>query len=170
MGGGDKGISSFSQFSPQLYVYNLLFNTNGKQCLILAFVTECLFMTTFLVGISKGEGPKILRPPRRPRKPKTLNNPEDSTYYSLLHVSGSLSLSGGSHSIPLTTSVETDHTSPVKREGFAKEMPLGFCLPAPPLADSLGTWLSANPSSSGSTPLPQSCNPCAFPQFSLLVL
>ncbi|KAI4538021.1 hypothetical protein MG293_011424 [Ovis ammon polii] len=36
-------------------------------------------------GISKGEEPKILRPPRRPRKPKTLNNSEDSTYYSLLH-------------------------------------------------------------------------------------
>ena len=44
-------------------------------------------MITFLVGISKGEEPKILRPPRRPRKPKTLNNSEDSTYYSLLHVS-----------------------------------------------------------------------------------
>uniref|UniRef100_A0A8C3EKV5 non-specific serine/threonine protein kinase n=1 Tax=Corvus moneduloides TaxID=1196302 RepID=A0A8C3EKV5_CORMO len=27
------------------------------------------------------------RPPRRPRKPKTLNNPEDSTYYTLIHVS-----------------------------------------------------------------------------------
>uniref|UniRef100_A0A8D1R6U1 non-specific serine/threonine protein kinase n=1 Tax=Sus scrofa TaxID=9823 RepID=A0A8D1R6U1_PIG len=40
-----------------------------------------------LSGISKGEEPKILRPPRRPRKPKTLNNPEDSTYYSLLHKS-----------------------------------------------------------------------------------
>ncbi|XP_007934606.1 myosin-IIIa [Orycteropus afer afer] len=38
-------------------------------------------------GISKGEEPKILRPPRRPRKPKTLNNPEDSTYYYLLHKS-----------------------------------------------------------------------------------
>ncbi|PNJ24511.1 MYO3A isoform 4 [Pongo abelii] len=38
-----------------------------------------------LSGISKGEEPKILRPPRRPRKPKTLNNPEDSTYYYLLH-------------------------------------------------------------------------------------
>ncbi|KAB0381690.1 hypothetical protein FD755_003607 [Muntiacus reevesi] len=40
-----------------------------------------------LSGISKGEEPKILRPPRRPRKPKTLNNSEDSTYYSLLHKS-----------------------------------------------------------------------------------
>nr|XP_045255643.1 myosin-IIIa isoform X1 [Macaca fascicularis]XP_045255644.1 myosin-IIIa isoform X1 [Macaca fascicularis] len=40
-----------------------------------------------LSGISKGEEPKILRPPRRPRKPKTLNNPEDSTYYYLLHKS-----------------------------------------------------------------------------------
>ncbi|XP_011911464.1 PREDICTED: myosin-IIIa [Cercocebus atys] len=39
------------------------------------------------VCISKGEEPKILRPPRRPRKPKTLNNPEDSTYYYLLHKS-----------------------------------------------------------------------------------
>lgn len=29
----------------------------------------------------------IQRPPRRPRKPKTLNNPEDSTYYTLIHVS-----------------------------------------------------------------------------------
>ncbi|XP_075409531.1 myosin-IIIa [Tenrec ecaudatus] len=37
--------------------------------------------------ISTGEEPKILRPPRRPRKPKTLNNPEDSTYYYLLHKS-----------------------------------------------------------------------------------
>lgn len=27
------------------------------------------------------------RSPRRPQKPKTLNNPEDSTYYSLIHVS-----------------------------------------------------------------------------------
>ncbi|ELK16988.1 Myosin IIIA [Pteropus alecto] len=40
-----------------------------------------------LSGISKGEEPKILRPPRRPRKPKTLNNPEDCTYYYLLHKS-----------------------------------------------------------------------------------
>ncbi|CAO2594794.1 Myo3a [Lemmus lemmus] len=39
-----------------------------------------------LSGVSKEE-PKILRPPRRPRKPKTLNNPEDSTYYYLLHKS-----------------------------------------------------------------------------------
>ncbi|XP_052012908.1 myosin-IIIa [Apodemus sylvaticus] len=38
-------------------------------------------------GVSKGEELKILRPPRRPRKPKTLNNPEDSTYYYLLHKS-----------------------------------------------------------------------------------
>uniref|UniRef100_A0A8C5IZE0 non-specific serine/threonine protein kinase n=1 Tax=Junco hyemalis TaxID=40217 RepID=A0A8C5IZE0_JUNHY len=29
------------------------------------------------------------RPPRRPRKPKTLNNPEDSTYYTLIHVNNS---------------------------------------------------------------------------------
>ncbi|XP_010135495.1 PREDICTED: myosin-IIIa, partial [Buceros rhinoceros silvestris] len=29
----------------------------------------------------------IQRPPRRPRKPKTLNNPEDSTYYTLIHKS-----------------------------------------------------------------------------------
>ncbi|XP_053916080.1 myosin-IIIa isoform X2 [Cuculus canorus] len=27
------------------------------------------------------------RPPRRPRKPKTLNNPEDSSYYTLIHKS-----------------------------------------------------------------------------------
>ncbi|XP_017203117.3 myosin-IIIa isoform X2 [Oryctolagus cuniculus] len=40
-----------------------------------------------LSGISKGEEPRLLRPPRRPRKPKTLNNPEDSTYYYLLHKS-----------------------------------------------------------------------------------
>ncbi|XP_055464565.1 myosin-IIIa [Psammomys obesus] len=46
-----------------------------------------VFMITFLTGVSKGEEPKILRPPRRPRKPKTLNNPEDSTYYYLLHKS-----------------------------------------------------------------------------------
>ncbi|XP_044534866.1 myosin-IIIa-like [Gracilinanus agilis] len=37
-------------------------------------------------GVSKEE-PKILRPPRRPSKPKTLNNPEDSTYYYLLNKS-----------------------------------------------------------------------------------
>ncbi|XP_059516951.1 myosin-IIIa [Myotis daubentonii] len=41
----------------------------------------------YLSGVSKGEEPKILRPPRRPRKPKTLNNPEDCTYYYLLHKS-----------------------------------------------------------------------------------
>uniref|UniRef100_A0A8C2Y6D8 non-specific serine/threonine protein kinase n=1 Tax=Coturnix japonica TaxID=93934 RepID=A0A8C2Y6D8_COTJA len=29
----------------------------------------------------------LQRPPRRPRKPKTLNNPEDSTYYTLIHKS-----------------------------------------------------------------------------------
>ncbi|KAG8504710.1 Myosin-IIIa [Galemys pyrenaicus] len=39
-----------------------------------------------LSAVSKEE-PKILRLPRRPRKPKTLNNPEDSTYYYLLHKS-----------------------------------------------------------------------------------
>lgn len=69
---------------------------------MVVFVIEYLFMITFLVGISKGEEPKILRPPRRPRKPKTLNNPEDCTYYYLLHVSGSLLLSDGSHSIHKT--------------------------------------------------------------------
>ncbi|KAM9672387.1 LOW QUALITY PROTEIN: myosin-IIIa [Trichechus inunguis] len=40
-----------------------------------------------LSGTSKGEESKILRPPRRPWKPKTLNNPEDSIYYYLLHKS-----------------------------------------------------------------------------------
>ncbi|XP_048223562.1 myosin-IIIa [Perognathus longimembris pacificus] len=40
-----------------------------------------------LSDISKGKEPKLLRPPRRPRKPKTLNNAEDSTYYYLLHKS-----------------------------------------------------------------------------------
>ncbi|XP_053428738.1 myosin-IIIa [Nycticebus coucang] len=39
-----------------------------------------------LSGNPKEES-KMLRPPRRPRKPKTLNNPEDSTYYYLLHKS-----------------------------------------------------------------------------------
>ncbi|XP_065587651.1 myosin-IIIa isoform X2 [Cyrtonyx montezumae] len=29
----------------------------------------------------------LQRPPRRPRKPKTLNNPDDSTYYTLIHKS-----------------------------------------------------------------------------------
>uniref|UniRef100_A0A670J9N1 non-specific serine/threonine protein kinase n=1 Tax=Podarcis muralis TaxID=64176 RepID=A0A670J9N1_PODMU len=29
----------------------------------------------------------VQRSPRRPQKPKTLNNPEDSTYYTLIHVS-----------------------------------------------------------------------------------
>uniref|UniRef100_A0A803Y104 non-specific serine/threonine protein kinase n=1 Tax=Meleagris gallopavo TaxID=9103 RepID=A0A803Y104_MELGA len=38
--------------------------------------------------VSKVEDTRPLqRPPRRPRKPKTLNNPEDSTYYTLIHVS-----------------------------------------------------------------------------------
>ncbi|XP_020139679.2 myosin-IIIa isoform X2 [Microcebus murinus] len=41
----------------------------------------------YLSGNPKGEESKMLRPPRRPRKPKTLNNPEDSTYYYLLHKS-----------------------------------------------------------------------------------
>ncbi|KAJ7322235.1 hypothetical protein JRQ81_018522 [Phrynocephalus forsythii] len=37
---------------------------------------------------SKTEGSHpIQRSPRRPQKPKTLNNPEDSTYYSLIHKS-----------------------------------------------------------------------------------
>ncbi|XP_012510311.1 PREDICTED: myosin-IIIa [Propithecus coquereli] len=40
----------------------------------------------YLSGNPKGEESKMLRPPRRPRKPKTLNNPEDSTYYYLLHI------------------------------------------------------------------------------------
>ncbi|KAM5282412.1 myosin-IIIa isoform 2-T2 [Hipposideros larvatus] len=48
-----------------------------------------------LSGIPKGEEPKILRPPRRPRKPKTLNNPEDCTYYYLLHVLGGGEPGGG---------------------------------------------------------------------------
>ncbi|NXI83001.1 MYO3A protein, partial [Rhipidura dahli] len=33
------------------------------------------------------ESRPMQRPPRRPRKPKTLNNPEDSTYYTLIHKS-----------------------------------------------------------------------------------
>uniref|UniRef100_A0A2K6KBY3 non-specific serine/threonine protein kinase n=1 Tax=Rhinopithecus bieti TaxID=61621 RepID=A0A2K6KBY3_RHIBE len=41
-----------------------------------------------LSGKNQGLEPRISRPtPRRPRKPKTLNNPEDSTYYYLLHKS-----------------------------------------------------------------------------------
>ncbi|KFP83858.1 Myosin-IIIa, partial [Acanthisitta chloris] len=37
---------------------------------------------------AKVEDPRPMqRPPRRPRKPKTLNNPEDSTYYTLIHKS-----------------------------------------------------------------------------------
>ncbi|NXL63235.1 MYO3A protein, partial [Chordeiles acutipennis] len=37
---------------------------------------------------AKGEDScPMQRPPRRPRKPKTLNNPEDSTYYTLIHKS-----------------------------------------------------------------------------------
>ncbi|KAI5932823.1 Myosin-IIIa [Manis javanica] len=40
-----------------------------------------------LSGISNGEEPKILRSPKRPQKSKTLNSPEDSTYYCLLHKS-----------------------------------------------------------------------------------
>ncbi|XP_066055314.1 myosin-IIIa [Chamaea fasciata] len=38
--------------------------------------------------VAKGEDSRPMqRPPRRPRKPKTLNNPEDSTYYTLIHKS-----------------------------------------------------------------------------------
>ncbi|XP_033367333.1 myosin-IIIa isoform X1 [Parus major] len=38
--------------------------------------------------VAKVEDPRPMqRPPRRPRKPKTLNNPEDSTYYTLIHKS-----------------------------------------------------------------------------------
>ncbi|XP_038190783.1 myosin-IIIa [Arvicola amphibius] len=47
---------------------------------------RCVSTHRYHSGVSKEE-PKILRPPRRPRKPKTLNNPEDSTYYYLLHKS-----------------------------------------------------------------------------------
>ncbi|KAL6093327.1 hypothetical protein STEG23_036207, partial [Scotinomys teguina] len=47
---------------------------------------RCVSTHQYPSGVSKG-GAKILRPPRRPRKPKTLNNPEDSTYYYLLHKS-----------------------------------------------------------------------------------
>lgn len=31
---------------------------------------------------------RLSRPPRRTLQPKTLNTPEDSTYYTLIHVSG----------------------------------------------------------------------------------
>ncbi|NXM40765.1 MYO3A protein, partial [Gymnorhina tibicen] len=38
--------------------------------------------------VAKVEDSRLMqRPPRRPRKPKTLNNPEDSTYYTLIHKS-----------------------------------------------------------------------------------
>ncbi|NXU82780.1 MYO3A protein, partial [Xiphorhynchus elegans] len=38
--------------------------------------------------VAKAEDSRPMqRPPRRPRKPKTLNNPEDSTYYTLIHKS-----------------------------------------------------------------------------------
>ncbi|XP_038611640.1 myosin-IIIa isoform X2 [Tachyglossus aculeatus] len=36
-------------------------------------------------GVSRAEEPRTLRVPRRAQKPKALNNPEDSTYYILLH-------------------------------------------------------------------------------------
>ncbi|KAM5235399.1 LOW QUALITY PROTEIN: myosin-IIIa [Ctenodactylus gundi] len=50
-------------------------------------INRRIFSPQYFSGVSKGEEPKLLRPPRRPRKPKTLNNPEDSTYYYLLHKS-----------------------------------------------------------------------------------
>lgn len=48
-----------------------------------SFAIFCFFTVAAKVEDSR---PKQ-RPPRRPRKPKTLNNPEDSTYYTLIHVS-----------------------------------------------------------------------------------
>ncbi|XP_041497544.1 myosin-IIIa isoform X1 [Microtus oregoni] len=50
-------------------------------------INRCVSTHRYLSGVCQGQEPKILRPPRRPRKPKTLNNPEDSTYYYLLHKS-----------------------------------------------------------------------------------
>ncbi|OWK54697.1 Myosin-IIIa [Lonchura striata] len=41
----------------------------------------------FTVVAKVEESRPMQRPPRRPRKPKTLNNPEDSTYYTLIHKS-----------------------------------------------------------------------------------
>lgn len=105
-------------------------------------------MITFLVGICKGEEPKILRPPRRPRKPKTLNNPEDCTYYYLLHVSGSLFLSDGSHNIHHP---HCDHTRPVKRECCAKGRgPSASASASVPCA-----WLRIWTLSSPPAPIPQ---------------
>lgn len=126
-------------------------------------------MITFLVGISKGEEPKILRPPRRPRKPKTLNNPEDCTYYYLLHVSGSLLLSDGSHNIHHH---QCDHTRPVKRESCAK----GRCPSASASASVPCAWQRIWALGSPPAPIPQCpglsqgpITPMSSQQFSLLV-
>lgn len=49
----------------------------------ISFAIFCFFTVTAKVEDTR----PLKRPPRRPRKPKTLNNPEDSTYYTLIHVS-----------------------------------------------------------------------------------
>uniref|UniRef100_A0A670JD63 non-specific serine/threonine protein kinase n=1 Tax=Podarcis muralis TaxID=64176 RepID=A0A670JD63_PODMU len=43
--------------------------------------------SSLAVASKSEDAHSVQRSPRRPQKPKTLNNPEDSTYYTLIHVS-----------------------------------------------------------------------------------
>lgn len=49
---------------------------NNRLLLIYCFLSSLVYLVD-----------KQLRTPRRTQKPKTLNTPEDSTYYTLIHVS-----------------------------------------------------------------------------------
>ncbi|KFO18933.1 Myosin-IIIa [Fukomys damarensis] len=84
-------------------------------------------------GISKGEEPKLLRPPRRPRKPKTLNNPEDSTYYYLLHTGATASSEASPHrrrpgSSPPISPAEANSSVPSSAPSDQKKLPLQLTL------------------------------------------
>ncbi|XP_068002201.1 myosin-IIIa isoform X2 [Melanerpes formicivorus] len=69
----------------------------------------------------------MLRPPRRPRKPKTLNNPEDSTYYTLIHEQHSHS--EYPHEVPgvrsFFKSIQDEKRRP-RKESLSKVLDLDF--------------------------------------------
>lgn len=81
---------SWTEFSP-------VFSRDLQFCEEVSIAVFCFFTVVAKVEDSR----PMQRPPRRPRKPKTLNNPEDSTYYTLIHVSlrsfSGLKLSDCSH-------------------------------------------------------------------------
>lgn len=68
-------------YIPVCFIYNLLGNQSPKDTF------ERIISYLFYIFVFFLADKRLSRTPRRAQQPKTLNTPEDSTYYNLIHVS-----------------------------------------------------------------------------------